>query len=157
MQAINHLLARDVSNYVLFAEQQLNNDGFDRVYCVFDRDSHANYVRALQRISQSTKLVAINSVPCFEIWVLLHFKYSTAPFNAVGTQSACARLIKEVQEFLPRYAKGSNELFDILHPKMDTAIAHAGQLAAYNVSSNSTNPATQMHALVSYLRTLGSS
>jgi hypothetical protein len=149
--------ATDPMGIVSFAEQQLGKEGFDRAYCVFDRDSHTNYAQALQRLSQSNKLVAINSVPCFEIWVLLHFKYSTAPFNAVGNDSACDRIIREIQKYLPQYTKGLIDLFDVLHSNMDTAITHAGQLATYNVSNNSMNPATQMHTLVNYLKTLGSS
>src|SRR5262249_30283083 len=90
---------------------QANYDDHDKVYCVFDRDGHANYNDALRMISESDlgrtgKLTAITSVPCFEIWILLHFQYTTAPFNNVGGRSACERVIGEVRKHFADYNKG---------------------------------------------------
>ena len=71
---------------------------FDRIFCVFDRDGHQNYQQALDKIAGSPmgkkgKLQAITSVPCFEIWILLHFGYSTAPFVKTGNKSACDKVV----------------------------------------------------------------
>ena len=149
----------DPMSIVSFAERQLKEMKYDRAYCVFDRNGHANYVQALQRISQSrlgqeNRLVAIPSVPCFEIWVLLHFSYSSAPFNAVGSASACDRVMREVQKHIPQYAKGLVTLFETLEANIDRAITHARRLEEYNTANGSTNPATQMHRLVHYLKNL---
>jgi hypothetical protein len=72
---------------------------YDRVYCVFDRDTHANYDQALALLNASPFakkgiLHAITSVPCFEIWVLLHFDYSTASFVASGGKSPCDKVCR---------------------------------------------------------------
>ena len=93
---IVHPDATDPMSIVNFAETELGckDEGYDRVYCVFDRDSHANYDAALRRIQNSQhgisgRLQGAISVPCFEIWLLLHFRYSTASFTASGRRSAC--------------------------------------------------------------------
>src|SRR3981189_1694247 len=66
------------------------------------------------------------------VWVLLHFIYSTAPFNAVGNTSACDHVLREVQKHLPTYAKGSQRTFDDLSKHMMQAIKHAIQLWKHN-------------------------
>jgi hypothetical protein len=57
------------------------------IYCVFDRDSHESFQRACDKISElasrATKPLPIKgatSLPCFEVWVLLHFDQSDAPY-----------------------------------------------------------------------------
>jgi len=60
---------------------------FDRVYCVFDRDRHTTYNTALDkvrraRLGKGSRIFAIPSVLCFEFWLLLHFIYTTKPFDA---------------------------------------------------------------------------
>src|SRR2546426_2633782 len=76
---------------------------FNRVFCVFDRNGHANYQEALDLVANSAlgkngKLVAITSVPCFEIWILLHFGYTAAPFAVAGGRSACDNVIRAIRE-----------------------------------------------------------
>jgi hypothetical protein len=149
----------DPMSIVAFAERELVAADYDRAYCVFDRDGHANYGQALQRVAQSDlsktgRLVAIPSVPCFEIWVLLHFNYSTTAYNTVGQESACARVIREVKKHLPKYAKGYASVFDELESRMEQAIKHAMQLEVHNSKTRSSNPATQLHKLVDFLRKL---
>ena len=97
------------------------------------------------------RLRAITSVPCFEIWVLLHFRYSSAAFNSAGSQSACDRVIAEIKKHFPKYSKGSAAVYDRLEPLMNDAQAHAERLFKDNAVTGSTNPATLVHELVSYL------
>ena len=131
----------------------------DRVFCVFDRDGHINYQQALDRIATSSlgkkgKLEAITSVPCFELWILLHFVYTTAPFMASGGRSACENVIEAVRGHLPEYEKVMTDVFEKLQPNVDTAVTHAERLAEHNRDTDSENPATKVHELVKYLGTL---
>lgn len=144
----------DPLSVVECAKAQLEENSYDRVYCVFDRNGHCNYVEAINNLSQLNNIVAITSEPCFEVWVLLHFVYSTAPFKPIGTDSACAMVIKEVKKHLPKYAKGYDSVFDDIEPRMDQAIKHARQLSVHNDTVGSTNPATEVHMLVDYLKKL---
>jgi hypothetical protein len=146
----------DPVSVVKFTEARLIQGEFDRAYCVFDRDGHANYSEALQIVANSQngkngRLRAITSVPCFEIWVLLHFRYSSAAFNSAGSQSACDRVVAEVRKHFADYSKGHTGVYDRLETLMEKAHAHAKRLTEENATTGSTNPATRVHELVEYL------
>jgi hypothetical protein len=140
----------DPMSVVTCAEEELKRGGYDRAYCVFDRNGHANYAQALNSIAQSpnrNQLFAATSVPCFEVWVLLHFVFSTAPFTGTGRESACDRVLREVKRHFPNYTKGYHQTFDDLERKMERAIQHGMQLERHNVQTGSDNPATRVHDL----------
>jgi hypothetical protein len=144
----------DPLGIVSIAESELAN--YDRVFCVFDRDSHAGYRKAVSKIERSEagtagRLSAITSCPCFEVWVLLHFRFSTAPFNASGGNSPCDNVIREIKKHLPSYEKRSPQTFGVLLPHLQTALTYAENLSLHNENSGSTNPSTRVHSLVSYL------
>ena len=141
-------------------EKYRSNPGeFDRVFCVFDRNGHANYQEALNLVANSPLarsgvLSAIASVPCFEIWILLHYAYSSAPVTASGGRSACENVMATVRRHLPEYEKAFGGVFEKLAPMLDTAITHADRLAMHNRDTESDNPATRVQELVKYLRSL---
>jgi RloB-like protein len=141
--------ATDPRSLVAFAETRLNERGFDRVYCVFDRDGHATYTSAVSHIIEqygnSGRVRAITSVPCFEIWVLLHFHYTSAAFNA------CSDVLAEVKKHFADYTKGRQDIYDRLAGNMKQAIKHAVRLKKEGEDTRSSNPATLVHELVSYL------
>ena len=65
-----------------YREEKDAGDAFDKVFCVFDKDTHAHYQQGLDTIRSTTPknvYVAITSVPCFEYWLLLHFNTPHAP------------------------------------------------------------------------------
>lgn len=135
------------------------HDEHDRVYCVFDRNGHANFKQALQLIVNSELgkkgvLRAVTSTPCFEVWVLLHYAYSMAPFSAVGNESSCDRVLKAIKPHFSSYSKGNKNVYDALSSKLEQATKNAKQLTKYNRGSGSINPATDIHDLVEYLRKL---
>jgi hypothetical protein len=134
----------DPLSVVAFAKKEYNPEKFDRVYCVFDRDEHPSFDAALDEISKQEKFYAIISWPCFEFWVLLHFRYSAAPIHR-------AKALKDVIRCYPTYSKGSKSVFDDLSPRLQAAITHAKRLVVENNKNGSTNPATRMHELVEYL------
>ena len=141
---------------VMFAENEMATNEYDKAFCVFDRNGHTNYDAAMTRIANSPngrtgKLKAITSWPCFEIWLLLHFRYSTAPFNRAGSESSCDRAIKELLTFLPQYTKGHQTIFDELASQMSSATTNAKRLHTHNRNCGSTNPSTRIHTLVEYL------
>ncbi len=132
---------------------------FDRVYCVFDRDRHTTYDAALDRVRRArlgkgTKILAIPSVPCFEFWLLLHFIYTTKPFDAPPGDSICFRVIEELKKHLPEYEKGDQDVFNKIQDKLDNAITNARRVKQYQQTSGTDNPSTMVHSLVEYLRDL---
>jgi RloB-like protein len=72
--------------------------------------------------------VAITSWPCFEIWVLLHFHYTTAPVTATGNKSAGDKVLAEVVKRMGNYTKGDRGIFEALAPRLSTALANAKRL-----------------------------
>lgn len=150
----------DPMTVVNFAIQQLERDpDYDRAYCVFDRDGHANFADAVRAVANSDygkqqRLFAITSIPCFEIWLLLHYRYGTAAFTAVGGRSACDRVITELRRHHPDYAKGRESIFAELSGSLQSALRHAAALERHNEQTNSSNPSTRVHMLVDYLMKL---
>lgn len=149
----------DPVSVVKYALDEYRKGGYDRVFCVFDRDGHANYHDALDRAASSPagrkgRLEAITSVPCFELWILLHFMYAAAPFVKTGNKSACDNVIDAVRDHLPEYQKAMMGVFERLEPHTDRAVTHADRLARHNRDTASENPATKVHELVKYLRAL---
>jgi hypothetical protein len=137
------------------------NKGFDHVFCVFDKDKHASYAAALDQINRTrltgrATLHPITSVPCFEIWLLLHFTYTTRPFSAAGDDSNCALVIEALdrKDRIPGYDKGSRDIFQALSVRLETAICNAGKLENFHKTSQTDNPSTKVHELVQYLKGL---
>jgi hypothetical protein len=150
----------DPLTIVNFAIRQLQADAeYDRGYCVFDRDQHATFDQAIRRVARSElgrqgRLMAIPSTPCFEVWILLHYLYSTSAYVAAGGISACDRVIRDVRQHFPMYAKGRRTVFAELAVRLNQAVIHAHQLEHHNAATGTVNPATSMHQLVNYLITL---
>ena len=84
----------------LWNQENRKGDPFDRVYCVFDKDSHETYEETLRRISQkgvsNGNFFAVTSVPCFEYWLILHFQYTTQPYSARGKSSIGNEVLKKL-------------------------------------------------------------
>ncbi len=144
---------------VEFVIEHLKDEEINRGYCVFDRDRHANFDAAMRRIrlsplGRSGRLIAVPSTPCFEIWVLLHYRYSTGAFTEASGESACQRVIRELQQYFTDYAKGHREVYATLQPRMQQAIDNAMRLERHNTDTKNLNPATHMHYLVRYLTKL---
>lgn len=128
---------------------------YDRVYCHFDQDTHADYKQALDRVVANQKnykkIYAITSVPCFEYWILLHYRDSSKPYKAAGSKSAGDRLESEVKIYIPDYHKGHKSIFEITKPYLDLAIDRANRIDAQQKTAGTDNPSTKMHELIEYL------
>lgn len=140
-----------------YKAEMRQGEKFDRVYCVFDRDGHTNYRGALDAINRAVPegvYHAINSVPCFEYWVLLHFTDSTRPYQAPGGQSSCELVVKEIKKLSLKYEKGMPGLYQLLEGKTEVAILNSKKSLIHAEAADTDNPTTQMHLLVEFLYTL---
>lgn len=150
----------DPKSLVGYAIDAFEDDpDFDHVYCVFDKDKHEHYAAALHRINAKrlkggAALHAINSVPCFEVWLLLHFVYTTKTFEAPLRDSNADLVIKDLKEHLPGYEKGSKDVFANVADRTETAKEHANRLERFHQTSGTDNPSTKVHILVEYLQDL---
>lgn len=126
---------------------------FEMVFCVMDKDRHPSLDDALNLIERSQKKVPIHGIvscPCFEIWFLLHFTYSTKPYTNF------AELKPALEAHLPDYEKGVG-IYEALKPKLDVAITNGERLETYQATASGLrvpNPSTQVHHLIKNLRTM---
>lgn len=130
---------------------------YDMVFCVIDKDTHAHYNDALSFISTLKKynFHAINSVPCFEYWLLLHYVYTTKPFSKTMNKSICSVLIsEELKMYLPNYEKNISLLkveqinYILNENTIKMAIENSKKVLKYCNSSNTDNPSTRIHEMV---------
>lgn len=139
--------------------EKRNGIPFDRVYCVFDKDTHSSYKSALQAVRSAKPkalFFAINSVPCFEYWLLLHFVDTTKPFYGTkGSKSAGSQVLDELKRYIVDYAKGDRGYFEKLIGQLSPAIGRSKCALASAKASGTDNPTTRVHELVEYLQGLG--
>jgi|SRR3989304_4703087 len=150
----------DPLSVVNLAIKEFNKDPcYDKVYCVFDKDKHTTYAAALDKIrsthlKKGATLHAITSIPCFEIWLLLHYVYTTRSFNTAGDVSNCDLIETELKKHIAGYQKGGRNIFEVVKDKTDSAITNAKRLEAFHQTSGTDNPSTKVHELVEYLQDL---
>lgn len=138
-------------NNVDFAIKSLRRDSdYDRVYCVFDRDSHENFDRALVKARMPKKISTIVSYPCFEFWLLLHFEMKTKPFPL------CDAVIQrlKLKKHFPHYKKSMPNLFEQFEDRLGDAIKNAKENRKLMRQINVKNPSTEVDKLVVYIQEL---
>ena len=140
---------------------------YEFIFFVFDRDSHTGYKAAIQSIknmnSSNKSFTAITSNPCFEIWFLMHFRASTAPFSSSGNRSSCDNVISKLKQCsgFGNYKKGGKEFANLLENRRQDAKKHSRQVYNNLMASRSVdqtkhdlNPVTLVHELVETLEQL---
>lgn len=146
----------------VYNEDASSGDSFDKVFCVFDRDTHETFDAVVKRISDlkssSTPkpFEAITSTPCFEFWFLLHFGFTDRPFHSSGTGSVGDQVVSELKNKpgFRKYAKGNRETYLQLKDKMNSAIESAEQLRKRSDDTLHNNPSTNVDILVRALQAL---
>ena len=81
-------------------KERLKHDKYDQVFCVFDRDEHATFATACNE-ARSSGFSPVCSWPCFEYWILLHFRYSRSPYGRTGDKSPADNCISDLMQVFP--------------------------------------------------------
>ncbi len=126
---------------------------FDVVYCVMDRDEHANFDNALAQ-ADKFGFKTIQSWPCFEYWVLLHFKEHSAPYARTGANSPAANCLKDLTAQWPDYNKSRDKLFHELSEKLGDAMQRSELRLKQALNEGNRNPSTDIHTLVAVLESI---
>ena len=86
------------------------------------------------------------SNPCFEIWYLLHFRYST--------KSYCSNdeVIKELSAYIQDYSK-SKDVFGLIIGNLETAMKNTKKLEDYHFENGTLDaikkiPSTEVYKIV---------
>lgn len=158
----------------------INEEDGDRVWCLMDVDLNYNNPDPIESRTQEiqrayTKVenykkkskIKINlglSNPCFEIWYLLHYKYTTANFK--NYDAVKERIEKET--LLKEYEKNKS-IYSIIHDQTAIALRNCEKLRNYHedlgknmsdINLNNindiikSNPYTNVDILVGYIETL---
>lgn len=156
----DEVTGNDPVNLVRYAEARAREQGgYDHLWCVFDRDTHARFEEARQRIralaSQQRRSIPIReavSIPGFELWILMHFERVERPFNH------CAEIIRRLREagYIPNYEKADSALCKTLVERAGVAAGHGRWLAERAREAGFDNPYTSVHKLVTLLQGLAS-
>lgn len=126
----------------------LDEKSGDLGYIILDldcNDKKGNTIRKLNKGLSSTKFIISN--PCFEVWFLLHYKYTTHIFKD-GSE-----LITELRKHIKDYEK-NKDIYALLLHNTATAIENSKKLVVHfntdNSSwpSNTCNPRTDVHILL---------
>jgi len=122
----------------------------DKIFCVYDIDSTSE--EALKKARAKASQYGISSCisnPCFELWYLLHFIYSTSCLNSYTDVKA------ELLKYIKDYEK-SRDVHNLLISKQINAINNAKKLEKHHTRSEiksirMRNPSTQVYEVVEYL------
>ncbi len=143
------------------ARQRFDQVPRDRVFVLIDAEQkdlpqalklcqtpvqRANKKKGLPEI----RIEPIVSTPCFEVWLLLHFRYSDQPFGCF------ADVLPELQASLPDYFKADPRIFLKVGggEGLELALLHVAKLRAALAQTGSNSPATDMDKLVEALRAI---
>lgn len=126
-----------------------DRDKGDRAFCVFDTDVDPKKEKNIQNALSYCKKQGIETIysnPCFEIWYLLHYTYSTRSFR--NNEEILNALMRYVQNY-----QKNQDYFESLFPNVYTAIKNAKRLEQYHAENNhitemTCNPSTQIYKIV---------
>lgn len=131
-------------------QEEISPQKGDVAVSIFDLDLDNAKVPQLveaKALAGRKNIKILSSNPCFELWYLEHFKYTTKPFISSNA------LVQELKKYIPGYAKNSCD-FDLLYPKTKKAIANCRKLEEYHNKNGSTglaefnNPRTDFYKLI---------
>ena len=137
-------------------ELKLDLQDDDVAYCIFDTDVDPNKNKIIDEAIQLAKknnIKIITSSPCFELWFLLHYDYTTANMDS-------EEVIKRLKEYYPKYEKNIN-IYPNIIKEIDLAINRAKKIEKYQIDNNrrigtvEANPNTEVYKIVEYLMKKG--
>ena len=121
----------------------------DLGFVILDIDNDPLKAQKVSALVQSNKNTAVRFVvsnPTFEVWLLLHFKYSTKQYKNGNS------VIKDLRRYLPNYEK-NRDCFEVCKDKMKDAVDNSTKLAEnyddIEWPSIECNPRTDMGDLIS--------
>lgn len=135
-----------------FANELDPNKG-DRGFIVLDLDCDDRKGRLIKKLEKESEIAHfVVSNPCFEVWFLLHFRYTTHAFSS-------SEIIRELRRFISDYEK-NRDISELLAEQADTAYENAKKLVRYfdenqaSWPSNECNPRTDVPDILEVIRAL---
>ncbi|MDI9349092.1 MAG: RloB family protein [Candidatus Symbiobacter sp.] len=130
-------------NVIDSAIAEAEGEEFDAVYIVFDRDQHKDkegpfrqHLTKIEQMNESkswdkTRFSAIISIPCFELWLVLHF----TKVNGIRTSNEMENLLNHPDR-LPNYHKADVDHYDKTKHRINDAEKNAVSLRDEHAREN---------------------
>jgi len=133
-------------------------NGYKHVWVVYDTDDfpadHINKTAQLciDESNEETTYHAVWSNQCIELWFLLHFSFMQSDLHRSAYWPKLTDILSS--QGLGEYEKNRSDMYQILFPYMDTAIANAKKLHKINAGKlpSAAAPGTNVDVLVEKLR-----
>lgn len=136
-----------------------NPNGYKHVWIVYDTDDFP--AENIDKVAQDCKewssedsitYHAIWSNQCIELWFLLHFSYMQSDLHR---REYWPKLSKCLQDLgVGDYSKNRSDMYELLRPMLDFAIANAKRLEERNKGKSPSNsaPGTKVYELLEVLK-----
>lgn len=135
-----------------YEKMELDPELGDLAFCLVDADFIAGKEQQIKEADKTlTKKIhaeVIVSNPCFEVWFIYHFTYSTRQYlsndDVIGT----------LRCYIPNYRKERVDMFELLCDKTETAMVNAKQLQSnclkqgYPIHECRVSPYTEVYKIV---------
>lgn len=120
---------------------------YDEVWCVFDVDEHPKLPDARQQARDNGIKLAVSN-PCFELWLLLHFREQHAHIERKAAATLLKTYIRDYHKHVP---------FEVLRDGYAEAVQRAEQLEKHHIDigAEGGNPSTDVYRLTEYIRAFG--
>ncbi len=120
----------------------------DKAFIVFDADfNKESQIVEARKLANDNGFQLVISNPCFEVWLLLHFRYSSKGYQSND------EVINEIKNRWPEYRKNIGSFQGILD-RTEMAVDNAKKLEAFHDSVNpktdaeKRNPSTDVYKLI---------
>ena len=127
MQEINIIIKQGKSsnavNFVREAIKIKKNLDLEKVFVVFDDDNFL-YKKDAFDLAEKNDIKIVYTSICFELWLLLHKKYTTA------SEKSCNDLIKKLKAYFPNFKKGVD--YDDFYVFINQAVINSEKLFRWN-------------------------
>ncbi len=119
----------------------------DEIWCVFDVDEHPKLGEAIQLAESNGIKVAVTH-PCFELWLILHYRDQTAYIERARAQHLAKELLRCGKTLSPQ---ALGELV-VRYPDAAKRAKHLDKMHARNGSQARSNPSSEAWKLVDRIR-----
>lgn len=135
--------------------QEVDFDQGDVAFCLIDSDfdnKKDEKIHLADQMAKEKRIQLFVSSPCFEEWIICHFKYSTRQFNSND------EVLKEVQNLIPGYTKARDDIYEQLLDKQEKAVENAKKLERYHLNNHRTthtvafSPSTEIYKAIEKIK-----
>jgi hypothetical protein len=132
-------------------KEELDFGNGDRAFAVFDTDyGKEEVIRKSLQLAHANNIEVILSNPCFEVWLLLHFRYSTKGY------ASNSEVYNELLSYWPGYKKNISS-YEKVNERYNKAIENAKRIKSFNNGTNAgldvlkCNSSTDVYKIVDML------